>query len=80
MRQHAIVCVDVERDQSAHRGDAVERRGWLRAVPTVVVSVDVADLTALQLREEVLNLRNLTKVCLANATRDLTMSQRSSFQ
>jgi hypothetical protein len=25
MRQHAIVCVDVERDQSAHRGDAVER-------------------------------------------------------
>jgi len=25
MGQHAIVCVDVERDQSTHRGDAVER-------------------------------------------------------
>ena len=32
-------------------------RGWLRTLPTVVVSVDVADLTELELREEVLKLR-----------------------
>jgi len=25
MRKHAIVFVDIERDQSTHRGDAVER-------------------------------------------------------
>ena len=32
-------------------------RGWLRTLPTVVVRVDVADLTELELREEVLKLR-----------------------
>ena len=32
-------------------------RGWLRTAPTVVVSLDVADLTELELRQEVLKLR-----------------------
>ena len=32
-------------------------RGWLGAVPTVVVSLDVADLTELELRQEILQLR-----------------------
>jgi hypothetical protein len=32
-------------------------RGWLGAAPTVVVSLDVADLTERELRQEVLKLR-----------------------
>ena len=32
-------------------------RGWLGTAPTVVVSLEVADLTELQLRREVLTLR-----------------------
>src|ERR1700682_610255 len=32
-------------------------RGWLGAVPTVVVSLEVADLTEPELRQEVLKLR-----------------------
>jgi hypothetical protein len=32
-------------------------RGWLGAVPMVVVSLDVADLTAPELRQEILKLR-----------------------
>ena len=32
-------------------------RGWLSAAPTVVVSLDVADLTEPELRQEVLKLR-----------------------
>src|SRR5919197_3170851 len=32
-------------------------RGWLRTAPTVVVGLDVANLTELQLRQEVLKLR-----------------------
>jgi len=32
-------------------------RGWLRAAPPVVVTVDVADLTAPELRQEILKLR-----------------------
>ena len=32
-------------------------REWLRAAPTVVVSLEVADLTELELRQEVLTLR-----------------------
>src|SRR6202022_1502509 len=32
-------------------------RGWLGAAPTVVVCLDVADLTAPELRQEVLKLR-----------------------
>jgi hypothetical protein len=32
-------------------------RGWLRTAPTVVVSLDVADLTERELRQEVLKLR-----------------------
>ena len=32
-------------------------RGWLGAAPTVVVSLDVADLTEPELRQEVLKLR-----------------------
>ena len=33
-------------------------RGWLRATPTVVVSLDVADLTEPELRQEILKLRH----------------------
>ncbi len=32
-------------------------RGWLRTAPTVVVSLDVANLTELELRQEILTLR-----------------------
>ena len=32
-------------------------RGWLARTPTVVVSVDVADLTEPELRQEILKLR-----------------------
>src|SRR5712692_2369489 len=32
-------------------------RGWLRAAPTVVVSLDVADLTEPELRQQVVKLR-----------------------
>jgi hypothetical protein len=32
-------------------------RGWLRAAPRVVVTVDLADLTAPELRQEILKLR-----------------------
>jgi putative transposase len=32
-------------------------RGWLRAAPAVVVSLDVADLTEPELRQEILKLR-----------------------
>ena len=32
-------------------------RGWLRTAPTVVVSLDVADLTELELRHEILRLQ-----------------------
>ena len=37
-------------------------RGWLRTAPTVVVSLDVADLTELELRQEVLTLRRRAAV------------------
>jgi putative transposase len=32
-------------------------RGWLRAAPTVVVSLEVADLTDVELRQQILELR-----------------------
>jgi hypothetical protein len=32
-------------------------RGWLRATPTIVVSLEAADLTEQELRQEILKLR-----------------------
>ena len=46
--------VTVATDRGVPRSTA---RGWLGAAPTVVVGLDVADLTEPELRQEVLNLR-----------------------
>ena len=42
-------------------------RGWLRTAPTVVVSLDVADLTELELRQEVLKLQRRVQKIAAPA-------------
>jgi hypothetical protein len=46
--------VTVATDRGVPRSTA---RGWLGAAPTVVVGLDVADLTEPEFRQEVLNLR-----------------------
>jgi len=40
-------------------------RGWLSAAPTVVVCLDVADLTEPELRQEVLRLRRRVRKLMA---------------
>jgi hypothetical protein len=40
-------------------------RGWLRAASTVMVYLDVADLTELELRQEVLKLRRRVQTLTA---------------
>src|SRR2546422_607953 len=40
-------------------------RGWLRAAPTVVVSLEVADLTEAELRQEIVKLAALLRLALA---------------
>ena len=54
-------------------------RGWLRTLPTVVVSVDVADLTELELREEVLKLRRRVQKLAALLRLALTLLRISNF-
>jgi hypothetical protein len=44
-------------------------RGWLRATPTIVVSLEVADLTEPELRQEILKLRNHSAECTPPARR-----------
>ena len=54
-------------------------RGWLRTLPTVVVTVDVADLTELELREEVLTLRRRVQKLAALLRLALTLLRISNF-
>ena len=54
-------------------------RGWLRTLPTVVVSVDVADLTERELREEVLKLRRRVQKLAALLRLALALLRISNF-
>ena len=54
-------------------------RGWLRPAPTVVVSLDVADLTELELRQEVLTLRRRVQKLAALLRLALVLVRVSGF-
>ena len=54
-------------------------RGWLRTAPTVVVSLDVADLTELELRQEVLKLRRHVQKLAALLRLALVLLRVSGF-
>ena len=54
-------------------------RGWLRTAPTVVVSLDVADLTELELRQEVLTLRRRVQKLAALLRLALVLLRVSGF-
>src|ERR1700682_3134037 len=54
-------------------------RGWLGAVPTVVVSLDVADLTEPELRQEVLKLRRRVRKLTALLRLALALLRTSGF-
>ena len=54
-------------------------RGWLRTAPTVVVSLDVADLTELELRREVLKLRRRVQKLAALLRLALMLLRVSGF-
>ena len=54
-------------------------RAWLRAAPTVVVSLDVADLTEPELRQEILRLRHRVEKLAALLRLALALLQASGF-
>ena len=54
-------------------------RGWLRTAPTVVVSLDVAELTELELRQEVLKLRRRVQKIAALLRLALVLLRVSGF-
>jgi hypothetical protein len=54
-------------------------RGWLGATPTVVVCLDVADLTELELREEILKLRRRVQKLTALLRLALALLRTSGF-
>ena len=54
-------------------------RGWLGTVPTVVVSLEVADLTELELRQEVLTLRRRVQKLAALLRLALVLLRVSGF-
>ena len=54
-------------------------RGWLRAAPTALVSLDVADLTELELRREVLKLRRRVQKLAALLRLALMLLRVSGF-
>jgi putative transposase len=54
-------------------------RGWLGAVPAVVVSLDVADLTEPELRQEILTLRRRVQKFAALLRLVLTTGTKFSF-
>ena len=54
-------------------------RGWLRAAPTVVVSLDVADLTEPELRQEILKLRRRVEKLAALLRLALAVLRASGF-
>jgi hypothetical protein len=55
-------------------------RGWLRAAPTVVVCLDVADLTEPELRQEVLKLRRRVQNLTALLRLALVLLRTSGFR
>jgi hypothetical protein len=55
-------------------------RGWLRAAPTVVVCLDVADLTEAELRQEVLKLRRRVRKLTALLQLALALLHTSGFR
>jgi putative transposase len=55
-------------------------RGWLGAAPTVVVSLDVADLTEPELRQEVLKLRRRVQKLTALLRLALALLRTSGFR
>src|SRR6516225_9135842 len=55
-------------------------RGWLRATPTVVVGLDVLDLTEPALRQEILKLRRRVKKRTALLHLALAMLRTSGFR
>jgi putative transposase len=54
-------------------------RGWLAAAPRVVISVDVANLTDAELREEILRLRRRVKKLTALLRLALALARTSGF-
>ena len=54
-------------------------RGWLRTAPTVTVSLDVADLTELELRQEILTLRQRVQKLAALLRLALVLLRVSGF-
>ena len=54
-------------------------RGWLGAAPTVIVGLDVADLTAPELRREILTLRRRIEKLAALLRLVLALLQASGF-
>ena len=54
-------------------------RGWLRAAPTVVVSLEVADLTEPELRQEILKLRRRVEKLAALLRLALALLRASGF-
>ena len=55
-------------------------RGWLGAAPTVVVTLDVADLTEPELRQEILKLRRRVEKLAALLRLALTLLHTSEFR
>jgi hypothetical protein len=55
-------------------------RGWLRAAPAVVVSLDVADLTEPELRQEILKLQRRVEKLAALLRLALALSRASGFR
>ena len=55
-------------------------RGWLGETPTVVVYVDVTELTEPELRQEVLKLRRRVRKLTALLRLALTLLQASHFR
>ena len=54
-------------------------RGWLGATPTVVVSLEVANLTEPELRQEILKLRRRVEKLAALLRLALALLQASAF-
>ena len=69
--------VTVATDRGVPRSTA---RGWLGAAPTVVVGLDVADLTEPELRQEVLNLRRRVQKLRALLRLVLALLRTSGFR
>jgi hypothetical protein len=55
-------------------------RGWSRAAPTVVMSLEVADLTEPELRQEILRLRRRVQKLAALLRLALALLQTSGFR